>query len=236
MERVSATIKNVIIYGYVFFIIFVTMMKKLLILVVSVLMAGAAVEGVSAQKVQLGVRAGIGSQHMKAKEALFDSDSRLGWNVAAVTRFRLIGFGRGILGAGLYLQPEIVYSQNNNKMKVRMMYDYTTRARVSEEMDAGKATLSTVEIPVLLSAKVSIVRVHAGPVFNVMTRLKQTDGDNMFDSFTTERPAVGYSIGAGVDLGLLNIDGRYYGDLGRMKLDGVRGSLSSWSLGVGVMF
>lgn len=208
-------------------------MKKILILALTVLTVGIAAQKVSAQKVQIGARVGISSDDTGMKFYSYpDAKEKLGWHLAAVSRFRLVGFGRGMLGAGLYLQPEIVYTQHNIKSGHQVVpTDDHTRALFGGG-DNGKTSMSTVDIPVLLSAKVSILRVNAGPVFNVMTKFSEDT--------PVSRPAVGYAVGASVDLGLLTIDGRYHGDFNKMNfkgdLDDLKGRFSSWSLGVGVMF
>ncbi len=220
-------------------------MKKFLILAALVLAASTAAQKVSAQKVQIGARVGITSQDMELKTSDFTTDSKLGWHLAAVARLRLVGFGSGALGAGLFLQPEIVYSQNNYKMHsqgILNMPPIVPKTRADHSGETSKIRMQTIDIPLLLSAKVSIVRVQAGPVFNLMNNYSSVDGSL---ELLPTRPAVGYALGASVDIGLLTIDGRYHGEFKELKnnikgggstYESVKGSLSSWSLGVGVMF
>jgi len=203
---------------------------------------GAGAQNAAAQKFQLGARAGIGSQNMNFPDGGFEAKSRLGWHLAAVSRIRLVGAGSGIAGIGLFLQPEVVYSQSASK--VRYTRSYTEPGSDLVVMGGeDKVRMSTVDVPLLLSLKASIVHVQAGPVFHLMNNFSSKDGH--VEMQNPLRSAVGYGVGASVDLVGLTIDGRYYGDFGQLKSnikDGstvhnsVKGSVSSWSLGVGVMF
>ncbi len=199
----------------------------------AVLMFGA-VPNAGAQNFELGVRAGVASQSMDMTfDGLQDAKARLGWHAGVVSRIRLLGFGDGLLGAGLFFQPEVVYSQNNLKLK---------GAVSSAGAYDSKIRMQTVDVPLLLSLKVSLVRVQAGPVFNLMNNFSSAGGRL---ELRTNRSPVGYALGASVDLFGLTIDGRYHGEFKKLEsnIDGganfqesVKSSLSSWSLGVGIMF
>ena len=198
------------------------------------MVATASVDNVAAQKFELGVRAGVASQNLDMKfDGLQDAKARLGWHLAAVSRIRIVGFGDGFLGAGLFFQPELVYSQNNYKMSVAIpgMGNASLKTR-----------MKTVDVPLLLSLKVSVARVQAGPVFNLMNNMTSVGGDLKWNA---RRSPVGYALGASVDLGALVIDGRYHGEFKKLESNidsgsnlhqSVKNSLSSWSIGVGLMF
>ncbi|MDR1671177.1 MAG: PorT family protein [Alistipes sp.] len=215
-------------------------MKKVLIALAAVAVAMGGFEKAAAQKFEIGARAGISSQNLDMKfDGLTDAKARLGWHLAAVSRIRIVGFGDGILGAGLFFQPEVVYSQNNIKMRGMFRPEGSDTAVAHD----AKVRMQTVDIPLLLSAKVSIVRVQAGPVFNLMNNFSSVGGNMKLEPWG--RSAVGYAVGASVDLLGLTIDGRYHGEFKQLKsslrnggtiVEGVKGSLSSWSLGVGIMF
>jgi hypothetical protein len=215
------------------------MKKVLLTVLAAALTVGAASERAAAQQFELGARAGIGSQNMDMTfTGLEDAKSRLGWNLAAVSRIRVVGFGDGLLGAGLFFQPEVVYSQNNLKIKGVI----PSAGSANPPHYDSKFNMKRVDIPLLLSLKVSIARVQAGPVFNLMNNITSPSGDLQL---RTERPPMGYIVGASVDLLGLTVDGRYHGEFKKLQsnLDGgsnlhesIKGSLSSWSLGVGLMF
>ena len=211
-------------------------MKRILLTVLAVVALGAASVGnVAAQNFELGARIGVGSQNMDIPDNYADAKARLGWNLAAVSRIRLIGFGDGLLSAGLFLQPEVVYSQNS--IKVRSIVNLPDGSIASGRTATSKIRMQMVDIPLLLSLKVSIVRVQAGPVFNIMNNFNTVDGSL---EFLPLRPAVGYALGASVDLGGLIVDARYHGEFDKMSFKGnwsdIKSRFSSWSVGVGLMF
>ena len=211
-------------------------MKRVLLLVSAVVLAVGGVQEVSAQKFELGARAGIGSQNMdvEALGMFVNGKARIGWNVAAVSRIRIVGFGDGLLGAGLFFQPEVVYSQSSIKGNEIVFYHDTPPAGAVG--DPTKLKVKTVDVPLLLSLKISIARIQAGPVFNLMSNFSSGDLELL-----PVRAPVGYALGASVDLFGLTIDGRYHGDFKKLEykeegLGGIKSSFSSWSLGVGIMF
>jgi hypothetical protein len=229
--------KNATSPGVAFFLVsllqtnFIAMKRALLIALAAVLTVGAASEA-AAQKFELGARAGIGSQNMDFKPfGLINGKTQLGWHLAAVSRIRVVGFGDGLLGAGLFFQPEVVYSQNSLK---------GTKASASSSEGApaeSKVRMQRVDVPLLLSLKVSLARIQAGPVVNLMNNFETVDGNL---EFLPVRSPVGYAVGASIDLGGLVIDGRYHGEFKKMSFQGdwadVKSRFSSWSLGVGLMF
>jgi hypothetical protein len=200
-------------------------MKKVLILALTAALAiGVATEKVSAQKFELGARVGLASQSMDIKALdVVNGKAQMGWHAAVASRIRIVGLGSGLLGAGLYFQPEVVYSQSNQKGAF--------------PSGVTKISMKTVDVPLLLSLKVSLVRVQLGPVFNLMNNFSTVGGDLEWQPL---RPAVGYAAGASVDLGALVIDARYHGDFKEMSFKGdwddVKSRFSSWSVGVGLMF
>ncbi len=214
------------------------MKRVLLIALAAALTMGAATEKAAAQKFELGARVGVGSQDMDMEFAgLQDAKARLGWNLAAVSRIRIIGFGDGLLGAGLFFQPEVVYSQSNIKGKMPVSIPEVVGATVGSGGNIStKIRIQTVDVPLMLSLKVSLIRVQAGPVFNLMNNF---GGDWQWEQ--PLRSPVGYAVGASVDLGPLVIDGRYHGDFKKMEFkgqdwQGIKSQFSSWSVGVGIMF
>lgn len=218
-------------------------MRKLLILAVVALMAGT----VSAQRVQFGVRAGVFSQDMELKfsdAAHIMSDAKLGWSAAFVSRVRITAIGSGAFSMGLYLQPEVVYSQNGYKMQKMKEVDLSDGSKTwRPDGSVVKVSMRDVDIPVMLSFQLAIIRLQAGPVFNVMHKTPAKRGDVDVMSI---RPTVGYSFGASVDIfGGLVLDGRYNGNFKKMKnniqmgdkvFDSVKASLSSWSVGLSWLF
>ncbi len=216
------------------------MKRVLLVALATMLLGGGGAEQAMAQKFELGVRAGVGSQNMNVESlGLFmNGKARLGWNVAAVTRIRLIGFGDGILGAGLFFQPEVVYSQSSIKGNHSVFSPAGDAASTGTVGPSAKLRMKTVDVPLMLSLKVSLVRVQAGPVINLMNNLSE-DGKKL--ELLPLRAPVGYALGASADLFGLTLDARYHGEFKKLKytqsgLEEFKSSLSSWSIGVGIMF
>jgi hypothetical protein len=226
-------------------------MKKLLLITAAVLAMTCVAQTVTAQsslrRVQLGLRAGVFMQDLELQRGDFirndgsgiidryATEGRVGFNVALASRIRITALGRGALEMGLFFQPEIIYSQNNYKIQ--------RTSEVDGDGPVSSIRLQSVDIPVLLSLKVSIVRARVGPVFNVFYR-NSTLSNNIY--FTPLKPVVGWTVGASVDIvGGLVLDGRYTGQFKDLKnhiqsgdtiYDSVRGSLTSWSIGLSYMF
>lgn len=208
------------------------MMKRILALAAIVMIAGTA----AAQRVQFGVRAGVFSQDMELTAADLNganliTDARMGFHVALVSRVRLMDIGTGAAEMGLFLQPEIVFSQNRYRMQL------------AGDNPITRIRMQSVDIPVLLSFKLSLFRIHAGPVVNAIYK---TNTIRESGGLTSLKPSVGYAIGGSVDIfsGLV-LDARFYGQLKKLTnsiqtggetFNSVRGSLSSWSVGLSWLF
>ncbi|MDR2913108.1 MAG: PorT family protein [Alistipes sp.] len=213
-------------------------MKKVLLIALAVALTLGVAASAAAQRVELGVRAGVGSQSIDRLGNIVDAKSRLGWNLAAVSRIRLIGTGGKLTGVGLFLQPEVVYSRSNIRVDngIRELVSVPATRAVLPDRYSEKVRVQTIDVPLLLSFKASILRVQAGPVFNLMSDFGSNDGLELLPL----RPAVGYALGASVDLLGFTFDGRYHGSFKEMSFRGdwadVKSRFSSWSLGVGIMF
>lgn len=223
-------------------------MKKLLILAALVMMAGSAVARERHERqhprVQLGVRAGVFSQDMVLSTPMITTDAQLGWNAAFVSRIRIMAVGKGSLSMGLYLQPEIIYSQNGYRMQEMQKVKYSEESiKYQPKGSVVKTSMRDVDVPVLLSFQIAVIRIQAGPVFNVMHKTPTKSGNV---DVTSIRPTVGYGVGASVDIwkGLV-LDGRFNGNfkkvqnnikMGDTVYDSVKGSLSSWSVGLSWLF
>jgi hypothetical protein len=197
--------------------------------------------------VELGVRAGVLSQALELDAAGFKNptdpekydqyltDDKVGFNVAVASRIRLFPIGRNSLDMGLYFQPEIIFGQND--LHIRPQNGYETGALT-------KIRIQTVDLPVMLSFKANVVRIQAGPVFNLMYRSDTRSGD--IDIMPVGKPVVSYSVGVSIDVvaGLV-IDGRYNGQFkdltnnikaGETVYDNVPATRTSWSIGVSYYF
>jgi hypothetical protein len=128
---------------------------------------------------------------------------------------RAYGFVGGIFmrfGKGFFIQPEILLSQKGGKFDV---------------FEDGKANgktidlkLTNIDLPVLIGVKLAnVLRINAGPVAtfrlsdsgNLGDSIKEYQGQNASEIFNNV--TLGYQAGVGFDLGKLNIDLRYEGNI-----------------------
>jgi hypothetical protein len=165
-------------------------MKKLMILVLLVSCVSAF-----GQSAKFGIKGGLNfgatgditSIIDESPSQTFDGDSKVGYHVGAFAKFKF---------AGLFLQPEIVYT--------RLTTDYGKSVNADADYKFSK-----LDIPVLLGIDVvGPLSLKVGPAFQlVLNNDLDVDGleaDDPQNSFT-----IGYQVGAGVQLGRLGIDLRY---------------------------
>ncbi len=163
-------------------------MKKLMILVL-------LVSSVSAfgQSAKFGIKGGLNFgatgdiTSIVGDSQTFDGDSKVGYHIGAFAKFKF---------AGLFLQPELVYT--------RLTTDYGKSVNADADYNFSK-----LDIPVLLGIDVvGPLSLKAGPAFQLVLNndldANGLEADDPENSFT-----IGYQIGAGVQLGRLGIDLRY---------------------------
>ena len=106
------------------------------------------------------------------------------------------GFWAKVDILGLYIRPELVYTQLNNS--------YTSTIN---SVDTDFKT-SKIDIPILLGAKVAgPLHIFAGPSFQYIT--KSDFSQNDFQNIKKKDFTAGLQIGAGLELGKLGIDVRW---------------------------
>ncbi|HBK71755.1 MAG TPA: hypothetical protein DDZ39_08905 [Flavobacteriaceae bacterium] len=97
---------------------------------------------------------------------------------------------------GLYIRPELVYTQLNNS------YDNSAQA-VNTNFTTKK-----IDIPILIGAKIAgPLHVFAGPSFQYITKTGFSQSD--FTNIKKKDFTAGLQIGAGLDFGKLGIDVRW---------------------------
>ncbi|MFT5752555.1 MAG: hypothetical protein ACI828_000385 [Flavobacteriales bacterium] len=117
----------------------------------------------------------------------FEADNKVGYHLGVLAKLKF---------AGIFLQPEIVYT--------RLTADYKNTINVDADY-----TLSKLDVPVLVGIDIiGPLSLKAGPAFQlVLNNELDSDGFDAGDpknSFT-----IGYQIGAGLQLGRLGVDLRY---------------------------
>lgn len=201
------------------------MIRKILMAAAMVMIVTAA----SAQSFQIGIRAGVTSENMKVnnfdtfKNAL--TETGVGYHAGIV--------GRLSLPVGLYLQPEAIFTQNKFDLKE---LKYTVKYQ-------------SYDIPVLVGWKIAFVRINAGPVINVASKMKlenTTTGESKTDAFNKQ--TLSYTVGLGVDLGPFTVDARFSGNFVDKTGDAVQNkddfkniknidtNFKSWTVSVGFLF
>ncbi len=178
-------------------------MKKLILTAI----AGLAANFVTAQNIDFGIKGG----------AVFNTDKGKVWQDAGNIFKRdgkaSAGFQAGALArvslAGIYIQPELLYTQFKNEYDVDGQNLDVTKKRLDIPVNVGKRFLG-------------IGHIQAGPVFSYYFDDKLSVKD--FTTAKQDEFNVGMQIGAGVEVSKLLFDLRYEFGLGKVGSDILNGS------------
>lgn len=224
------------------------MTKRLLILVCALMCFCGQV--LAEQRVHIGVRAGALSRSVSAEQKSltltdgagntiqsyenFGLESRYGFNAAFVFRARVWKSPNPVDGTTLWMELDAEYGQNNILMNASRQSD-------PDDIIQSKVTLRTVDVPVVLCLKASVVRLCAGPVLHAFRMYDLTSGQVSLDGVN---PLCGYTLGIGFDFGKVTLDGRYCGEFVKNNWNVIKGNssaaltgrMANWSVGLGVAF
>lgn len=165
-------------------------MKKLILL--AFVFAGVSL---SAQNASFGIKGGLNygatGDYESAQEGAQDLQSSFGDGE------RKTGFHAGLFAqfevVGIFLQPELVYTELNTEYSD---FDYK---------------LTKIDAPVLLGLNVlGPLNIKAGPSFQYILKNELENSAFSIEDVENEL-SVGYQLGAGLDLGRLGFDVRYEG-------------------------
>ncbi|HAD79130.1 MAG TPA: PorT family protein [Flavobacteriaceae bacterium] len=178
-------------------------MKKLILTAI----VGLAANFATAQNIDFGIKGG----------AVFNTDKGKVWQDAGNIFKRdgkaSAGFQAGALArvslAGIYIQPELLYTQFKNEYDVDGQNLDVTKKRLDIPVNVGKRFLG-------------IGHVQAGPVFSYYFDDKLSVKD--FTTAKQDEFNVGMQIGAGVEVSKLLFDLRYEFGLGKVGSDILNGS------------
>ena len=178
-------------------------MKKLILTAI----VGLAANFATAQNIDFGIKGG----------AVFNADKGKVWQDAGNIFKRdgkaSAGFQAGALArvslAGIYIQPELLYTQFKNEYDVDGQNLDVTKKRLDIPVNVGKRFLG-------------IGHVQAGPVFSYYFDDKLSVKD--FTTAKQDEFNVGMQIGAGVEVSKLLFDLRYEFGLGKVGSDILNGS------------
>jgi len=167
---------------------------------------------------QLGIKGGMNLAKFKT-ENTFDSDNKAGY---------FGGIWARIGGAGIFLQPELYLSGKNSNL-----------VTVSGQTNTVKFT--SLDLPVLVGTKIGAagfgVRLNTGPVFTFMLNDDQNFPQAASAAFNGKfkDATLAWQAGVGIDIGKLNIDGRY--EYGLSEINSAAGypttKLNLFTIGVG---
>jgi hypothetical protein len=185
------------------------MIMKKILLFVSIL---AFSTNISAQDFSWGPKLSLSSPSLKLKDVkelgtvdefvdlLEERDAKLGYQIGVFARVSLLG---------IYVQPEVLFSNSSTELKFTDVIDENT-----ELVDVINVSMNKIDIPVMFGKRfLRVFRVNAGPVFTLLLsdNIKQ---EGLSDSFKEvkanyKNSTVGLQVGAGLDLSILTIDLRY---------------------------
>ena len=178
-------------------------MKKLILTAI----VGLAANFATAQNINFGIKGG----------AVFNTDKGKVWedagNIFKKDGKASAGFQAGALArvslAGIYIQPELLYTQFKNEYDVDGQKLNVTKKRLDIPVNVGKRFLG-------------IGHIQAGPVFSYYFDDKLSVKD--FTTAKQDEFNVGMQIGAGVEVSKLLFDLRYEFGLGKVGSDILNGS------------
>ncbi len=154
----------------------------MLVVLAAVLLGGVAQGGVPGVRTEFGVVAGV--DHPVAKFDMTSSSATLKANTGFT-----VGVHMGLRIAGiLAIQPEVLYSYN--------------KIALNDEKRGFSTDIkcNTVQIPVLVSLRLGLVRLNIGPVFNVVDNPTYLDRNSEKVLFGPLRPTLSYAAGVSVCL------------------------------------
>ena len=175
-------------------------MKKLTLILATVFFAHAA----SAQ-FGFGIKGGINLNKIHTEGSLNDNykeslDTKTGFSAGVFAR----------IGEGVYLQPEILYTERNGSIT-----DFSGATSYDIKV-------KNIDIPVLVGFKLlDFLRINAGPVATLKLKEEHTFLKNVTTTVTEDEAfknaTFGYQLGAGLSFGKLDIDVRKEGSLGSIS-------------------
>lgn len=170
---------------------------------------------------QFGVKGGMNLAKFKTKDT-FSSDNKGGYYGGVWAR---------IGGAGIHFQPELYLSGKNSNL-------VTLTGQTGLE---NEVKFTSLDLPLLIGTKIGAagfgVRLNTGPVLTFMLDERQKFASAASSAFDGDfkDATVALQVGVGLDIGKLNIDGRY--EYGLSEINSAAGypttKLNLFTIGVG---
>ena len=169
--------------------------------------------GVSAQSFSWGAKVNVGSPNLKIKDIQNLQNNQNSENIAkllddtdAVLTYQLGVFTR-FMFAGIYVQPEAMFSSSKTEMKFENIFDENN----TSNNVVGEMKLNKLDVPVMIGKRfMKILRINAGPVFSYILsqNIDQSGTKEAWNEINAEykNATVGLQYGIGVDIAMINID------------------------------
>ena len=169
--------------------------------------------GVSAQSFSWGAKVNVGSPNLKIKDIQNLQNNQNGENIAkllddtdAVLTYQ-IGLFTRFMFAGIYVQPEAMFSSSKTEMTFENIIDVNG----NNNNVVGEMRLNKLDIPVMIGKRLmKILRINAGPVFSYILsqNIGQSGTKEAWNEINAEykNATVGLQYGIGVDIAMINID------------------------------
>lgn len=156
----------------------------------------------------IGIRGGLNFSSVPSRTELILPDEK---GMIEALPDSYTGFHFGVVGyfslLNIFFQPELLYTQTGQDMKV-------SRPEGDETLDRFYTnTYSHLSLPVLAGVKFGPLRVGLGPVASLLIDSKKSWDDIEFDH---NRFTIGYQALAGVKLGNIMLDFKYEGNLSKL--------------------
>ncbi|MBE0674282.1 MAG: PorT family protein [Bacteroidales bacterium] len=177
-------------------------MKKIIVVIVAMLLAAPAFS-----QFNWGIKGGLSTTDLAIDQTLDLGDGSIVLEQAKEASY---GFHGGLFVRltvlGIYIQPEILFTSAENKIKITDVGAATAEIRTQ--------SFNKLDIPVLVGFKLGPLRINAGPAATI----KLSSPKELFDTQNYENlyksATFGYQAGIGVDLlKKLTLDLRYEGNL-----------------------
>ena len=163
--------------------------------------------GVSAQSFSWGAKVNVGSPNLKIKDIQTDDNiAKLLDDTDAVLTYQLGVFTR-FMFAGIYVQPEAMFSSSKTEMKFENIFDENN----TSNNVVGEMKLNKLDVPVMIGKRfMKILRINAGPVFSYILSqsIGQSGTKEAWNEINAEykNATVGLQYGIGIDIAMINID------------------------------
>ena len=184
-------------------------MKKLFLLNIVLVMS----IGVSAQSFSWGAKVNVGSPNLKIKDIQnlqnnqnAENAAKLLDNTDGVLTYQL-GFFARLKLAGVYVQPEAMFSSSKTEMTFENIIDGSQNSNNV----TGEVRFMKLDVPVMIGKRFfKIVRINAGPVFSYILNedITQSGAKEAWNEINAKykNATVGLQYGIGVDLAMLTVD------------------------------